>query len=402
MGFATYLNLRISCEVILTPTITLLLVCYSQPIFAQDEIKKPTIQELQREIKQRDTVIDDLVRRVKQLEYRVGSPTTVSKDKPQKSDLQKSKTETSQQSQVKDSKKQAKSAAPGAFDVDEKSAERALERTLTAEGALLLSAWSVEVEPSFSYSRSDSKNSKLVEETNNKGEQFFGVRNDVDRLNDFNFALEARIGLPFDSQIEFNLPYRILERIAIEPVGPDDLNKRENTAWVLGDFSIGIAKTLLREKDWWPDLVGRITWDSDTGQTEKRGISLVDGFHEFRGSLTAIKRLDPLAFFGTGFYERPLEKNDFKPGDQYGFSLGVSLATSPETALSAALQQSFYREDRINGRDLPGSDSVVSSLSFGASWIVGRGSLLSVSPSIGLTDDAPDYTARVSWSYRLR
>ena len=34
-----------------------------------------------------------------------------------------------------------------------------------------------------------------------------------------------------------------------------------------GDVSVGLAKTLLQEgAGWWPDLIGRVTWDADTGQ----------------------------------------------------------------------------------------------------------------------------------------
>ena len=45
-------------------------------------------------------------------------------------------------------------AAPGQFEVDEEAAERALERTLVVTGALLLPFGQADIQPSFTYIRS--------------------------------------------------------------------------------------------------------------------------------------------------------------------------------------------------------------------------------------------------------
>ena len=79
------------------------------------------------------------------------------------------------------------------------------------------------------------------------------------------------------------------------------------------------------------------------------------GFHELQASLTAVKRLDPLALIGSISYEKAFEEDDIEPGDEIGLSLGVSLAASPETALSATLQQTYSYEDEIDGREIAGS-----------------------------------------------
>ena len=377
-----------------------LLACSSPALFAQNDVKEPTTQELQSQLEQRNTLINDLLRRVKQLEYRIGAPPVAAQnDWPQKSGFHKTRTKPQTSPQEKPS-------APGTFEVDEKSAERALERTLTSQGALLLPTWSVEIAPSFSYVRNVQENSlSIVTPLEGNTNLAHDLNIGKIRRDEFSFALSLRFGLPFDSQLELSIPYRIVDQSTLTRDSQSGLpifRETSDTATAFGDVKIGIAKTFLREKNWWPDLVGRVTWDSDTGKNQKHGISLGGSSHELRGSLTAIKRLDPLAFFSTAYYEASLETNDYEAGDQYGFSLGASLATSPETALSMTLQQSFFREDKFQGQKLPGTDAVASALSFGASWIIGRGSLLSISPSIGLTDDTPDYTANLTWSYRLR
>jgi hypothetical protein len=110
----------------------------------------------------------------------------------------------------------------------------------------------------------------------------------------------------------------------------------------------------------------------------------------------AIKRQDPLAFVGNGFYRKSFSSGDIDPGDEIGFSVGVVLAASPETSLQASLLQSFTRETKINGREIPGSDQTSGVFTLGASSILGRGVLLSITGGIGLTSDAPDYFVGIS------
>ena len=143
-----------------------------------------------------------------------------------------------------------------------------------------------------------------------------------------------------------------------------------------------------------------MTWDADTGP-EKDGIELGGGFHSITGSLTALKRQDPLAFIASGFYRTSFEKDDFEPGNEFGFNIGTVLAASPETSLSLSLQQTFSKARKVGGRSLPGSDQVSGVLVVGASSVLGRGLLLSVDAGVGLTDDAPDYFVGVSLPIRF-
>jgi hypothetical protein len=159
---------------------------------------------------------------------------------------------------------------------------------------------------------------------------------------------------------------------------------------------------LLRENGgWWPDLVTRFTWDTNTGQTSDNDVLLGGGFHELRGSLSAVKRQDPLAFVGGVSYETTLEDDNVKPGDELGFNIGTVLAASPETSLRLALGQRFIDEARVDGERINGSDRVVGTATFGASVVLGRGVLLDVAADIGLTDDASDYAARASLPIRF-
>jgi hypothetical protein len=286
--------------------------------------------------------------------------------------------------------------APGQFEIDEEAAERALERTLVQGGALLLNVGQAEITPSFQFTRRSDQAPILV--PSNGG---VSAASDEVRRNVFDWNFDVRFGLPFDSQLELGLPYRLVDQSEVISVRFAEQQENGGTGSGFGDLSVGVAKTLLREGRWWPDLIGRVTWDTATGQTRDGDVVLGGGFNEISGSLSATKRQDPLAFVGSVSYQKAFKKNDIKPGDELTFNLGTVLAASPETSLRFFLEQNFIDEVEVDGSEVDGSDLVVGSLNVGGSVILGPRLLLDVVAGVGLTDDAPDYSVTVSLPFRF-
>ena len=291
----------------------------------------------------------------------------------------------------------ASQAGPGQFDVDEDALDRALERTLTREGVLLLPTGKVEITPSFTYRQRESRAPTQVD--------LFGlfaqVRETEIRREEFEAGIAVDIGLPFDSQLEISQAYKHIDQTTMTSAGFVGLEESEETADAFDDLVVGLAKGLLREGRWWPDLVGRISWDSDTGDGRDGKIGLGGGNHELTGSLSFVKTRDPLAFFGSVSYRHSFENDGFDPGDQIGVSLGTTLAAGPDTSLRLALSQSFIGKTEVNDTKIPGSKETSASLTAGASLVLGRGVLLDTSVTAGLTDEAPDYSARVALPVRF-
>src|SRR5512132_3441377 len=231
----------------------------------------------------------------------------------------------------------SKPSAPGQVTATEEEAERALERTLTAEGALLLPYGQVEVEPSFSYTRRHVNVSALA----TLNGVIVPVNQEV-RDNEFQPSVFARVGLPFDAQLEANVPYEIIERERVADVGGVTRVARSATGSGNGDFSVGLAKTVLREKNWWPDLIARVTWNTPTGQAQDNRVTLGGGFNQIVGQVVALKRQDPLAFVASASYQKTLNQvRGIEPGNEAEFFLGTFLATSPNTSLQISLDQTF-------------------------------------------------------------
>jgi hypothetical protein len=147
--------------------------------------------------------------------------------------------------------------------------------------------------------------------------------------------------------------------------------------------------------------VGRLTWDTDTGKTQDDGISLGGGFHDLRGSLTAIKRQDPVAFVGGLAYQHAFEKDQLRPGGTISANFGSFIALSPETSLRLQLSGARQKETEFLGRKISGSDQTVATFVLGGSTLLARGVLLNLSAGIGLTRDADDFSIALSLPIRF-
>jgi hypothetical protein len=366
-------------------------VMLAPPTTRAAETKSVTVKEFREAIAKRDKIIIDLLRRVKGLEARLSDGGTASSAKGSAPDP-------SHAAQVKSAPPASRTArqksAPGQLVVDELTAQRALERSLVQSGALLLAPGQAELSPSFTFQHNNVSDTAAV--------SGFVANRSVER-DTFDAALGFRHGLPWDAQFEMSVPYRFVARDETTTiVGSNLLASGDSNGHGIGDIRIGMAKTLLRAGNGWPDLVGRFTWDTGTGRPTDDGVALGFGFDELGGQLTALWRQDPMVFIATGGYEYAFEKDGLRPGQEYRLFLGTNLAVSPETSLSFGLDQVYRSDIDANGSRIDGTDQLASSFTFGTSMIVGPLTLLQLNAGIGLTDDAADYSFGMSLPIRLQ
>jgi hypothetical protein len=385
----------------------------SFPTSAQES--KPTVQELQKEIRQRDEIIRSLVRRVENLERQMSPATSEAAGAPANGARRAAKSragrpppdqsevaalDPAQQSPALRTPGNASAAppagptqqaarsnptAPGQFEVSEDDADRALERTLVATGNLLVPAGFAEAEPLFSYTRRESP--FLVVSQQNR--------------NEFAWALDLRLGLPWESQFEIGVPYNLVQQQATDGLSAPPQLISNRWANSFGDLTIGVAKTFVHESGWIPDVLGRLSYEIPTGPLSSNQVPLPSGQNKLSPSVTLLKRQDPLVFVATGGYTKAFQSSQINPGDQINFQTGAFLATSPETTLRGVLQQNFLRNTTINDITFQGSNSVQSILTFGASTILGRGILADLQVGFGLTNTAPKYSVILSSTYRF-
>lgn len=290
-------------------------------------------------------------------------------------------------------------AGPGSFEVDEEAAQRALERTLTQAGALLLRPGAFTVTPGFSYTRNESTSGELAQVTDPATGSTTLVMLDRNlRRNEFEARLGFKAGLPWESQFEFELPYNYVRASRVAALGTEDSGNGSGA----GDASIGIAKTLFREKGAFPDLIGRLTYNTGSGRRSDGRVSLPGSYRGLSAELVALKRQDPLAFFGGVSYTDYREEGGIRPGNLATLSFGTVLAASPATSLQLGFLQTHRQEQELNGARLPGTDRTYGVISIGASSVLSRDVMLITSVGIGVGGEAPEYSVNFALPITFR
>jgi hypothetical protein len=361
--------------------------------------ERPSVEELLQRLEQRDAAIARLEARVRALEQRVGTAARpASPPPPEPPAPERQATAAAPEPSTPP---EARGAAPGEVVVDPDAAERALERTLVLTGDLLLPAGRVDFEPSISYSFDNNGTGRRLVTFDSDGD---GVGDDflldtvrVERSK-LGAAAGLRVGLPYDAQAELSVPFTLTRQETSRTLLAEP---QDRTVASIGDVRVGLAKTLLREDGYVPDLIGRLTWDTNTGRDEIDGVSLDSGFNEIGVSFSALKRQDPLAFVGRVSYERSLENDGVQPGDLFGLGLSASLAASPETSLRLGADVFYRTEAEVNGRGVDGSNQTEGVLSVGVSSVLGPNTLLNVNLGVGLTEDSTDFLLTASVPLRF-
>ncbi|MCM0044108.1 MAG: hypothetical protein NBV65_05690 [Burkholderiaceae bacterium] len=269
-----------------------------------------------------------------------------------------------------------RTAAPEDEDGD---SNRALERALVRERGLLLSARTVEVEPNFVYSHL----------------AIDGLRRDA-----YGPGLAIRAGLPARWQLEAGVPY-VWER--------RESGGTVSRAHGEGDAYVAASRQLLTERGSLPSLIGTLSWQFSNGRNTLfdagQPVALGSGFDGVSASLTALKRTDPLVFFGSYAFThlRPARKGvgEVDLGNSHALRFGVALATSPTTSLRTAFSLRTFERARIGGLAVPGTDESVGLLELGASAVLSPSTAIDVLVGAGVTRAAPDFRIGVALPIRF-
>jgi hypothetical protein len=357
---------------------------------AEIDALRDAVDQLREALAARDAVILDLLERIERLEGDEPAGQEPASDK-----AAATATLPSPPRPARSPVEAPAESAPGQVVVDERTTASAIERALVQQGALLLAPGDFQAEPSLVFARDERFAASAVETAEGTV-----IATDERRRSLTSAELALRAGLPFESQVTVRLPYRRIDEERVARVGFAGAGEDNAEASGFGDLALQASKVVWRERGFAPDAVVSLAWDTRTGGRDE-GIELGSGFDELTGSLVVSKSQDPLVFVGELSYTQSFERNDIDPGDAVGLSAGTVLAASPETSLSFFLDQSFFRYTKIDGRNVPGSDDVATSLRLGASSVLSATTVLDVDVSIGLTEAAPDYVLGIALPVRF-
>lgn len=352
-----------------------------------------SVQQLEEELARRDSVISDLQRRVQALEEKWGTaggvtgPTSsASAPAPRTPTPPASTTE--------------KAVGEG---IDEELLARALERSLVLTRGILLPRGQREIEPGLQY-----------DYTRRSGLGIVGTAvasRDIRREN-YVASLGLRAGLPWASQLELTIPYGYQK---IESITGGVGATSDDTG--IGDIKLGISKQLLAERGGRPGLIGNVTWQRSTGDSNLAVLtnpavgllapstSLGAGFDSLQTTLTAVKRMDPLVFLGSLSHSfnrsTTLGGASVDPSDTNSGTFRTILAASPDVSLRAGFSLARTGNTKLNGVPIPGSRQTIGLVELGGSVVLTRRVLLDLTIGAGLTEDSPDLVLGVSLPIRF-
>lgn len=258
---------------------------------------------------------------------------------------------------------------------------RALERALVRERGIQLAPGMFEVEPNFALSH-----------TRDNGA---GFRRDA-----YGPGIALRAGLPWRSQVELAIPY-VVERRRNDG---DSYRARG-----MGDVTLGLSHQFAIERGALPGLIGALDYQASTGRNtlfeSDRPVALGSGFRALQVSVTALKRIDPLVFFGTYSYAHNFAetRNGIRvdPGSNHGVRFGTALAASPSTSLRAAFNVTYFDKTKLDGIAITNSDDPVGMLEFGSTVTLTEATALDVAVSAGVTRNAPRFRVGIALPIRF-
>lgn len=381
------------------PALLASLFLHGMPALAQQSSPAPRDAELEKQLADTKAKILMLQQRIESLEKRLGAMAMMPASPPAAQGMPQRQAPAAGAAGTPPPAAQTAAARPGSFEIDEEAAQRALERTLTQSGALLLPQGAITVTPSFGYARTEISAGLLGNAVNpSTGATFPVLGTQTLRRNEFTGRVDLRMGMPMQTQLELGLPYQYVRSSRIDSFGGDFTANGSG----FGDLSIGLAKTLVREKGIMPDVIGRLTYITGSGSRTDGQVALAGGYRQLGGEVVALKRQDPLAFFASASYGHVFEKNGLRPGDVASLSIGTVLAASPATSLQLGFTQTYRQKMESGGIKLPGTDQTYGIVGLGASAVLSRDVMLLVSTGIGLGGDAPKYSFNVSLPITFR
>jgi len=246
---------------------------------------------------------------------------------------------------------------------DDEELNRALERTLVQQGAMVLPARAYELEPQVSYTHWDRDRSSL--------------------RNVWTAALNARAGIGWESLLEARVPY-------VHAATATD------SATELGDVSLAITKQVLREDRGRPGVLVALGWLTHTGQDPFGGrVPTGSGFSVPQAAITLVKRDDPLVYFGSLSYAAPRGRDvggiKVEPGDAVGLRGGAVLAAAPHSSVSVAANVFSVAATRLDGERVPDSDAMPATLELTFGTVLSRRVMLNVGGEFRVSGPVPNF-----------
>jgi len=279
--------------------------------------------------------------------------------------------------------------------------ERAIERTLTDKGGMLLPWRTLQIEPSFTTAHFSSNRINIQGFSILPVLVIGDISTESVKRDIFIEAVSLKYGILHNLQGEVKIPYRSEFDRVTSNTGAETTRSSDG----LGDIELNLSRQIASEHGLIPDLILSLGCKTITGPDPyNRDIGLGTGHYASRVSLVGVKSSDPAVVFGSIGYTYNIKRkiNDYgtvKPGDSISYSLGTAIALSYQTAINFQFEQSITSKMKKDGRFVNGSFMNAANFKAGFTWAISEKSSIDLAGGIGLTTDSPDYTFEIRFPY---
>ncbi|HEN8797803.1 hypothetical protein HP546_08670 [Pseudomonas sp. CM25] len=262
----------------------------------------------------------------------------------------------------------------------------------------------------------------------------------LDRIKADNWTLDltARYNLAQRWQFDINVPVVYRESTyssgGAGGAGPTTSDATVTRDPEIGDINVGVAYKFFDENETWPDAVATLRVKAPTGK-DPYGIKLREvagndnlsvpeslptgnGVWSITPGISLVKTFDPAVLFGSLSYTYNMEDSfsdispqvnskvpgDVKLGDSWQIGGGIAFALNEKMSMSFSVSDQFARKSKIkpDGGDwqsISNSDYNAANFNIGLTFAATDNLTIVPNLSIGLTDDAPDFSFSLKFPY---
>jgi len=262
----------------------------------------------------------------------------------------------------------------------------------------------------------------------------------IDRIKADNWTLDLTARYNVDQRWQFDINVPIVYRESTYSSGgaggaagasSDGTVTRDPT---IGDVNFGVAYKFIDESENWPDAVATLRVKAPTGK-DPYGIKLIqvagndnlavpedlptgNGVWAITPGISLVKTFDPAVLFGSLSYTYNMEDSfsdisptvntkvpgDVKLGDSWQIGGGIAFALNEKMSMSFSVTDQFSRKSKIkpDGGDwqsITNSDYNAANFNIGMTFAASNNLTIVPNLSIGLTDDAPDFSFSLKFPY---
>jgi opacity protein-like surface antigen len=262
----------------------------------------------------------------------------------------------------------------------------------------------------------------------------------IDRIKADNWTLDLTARYNVDQRWQFDINVPIVYRESTYSSGgaggaagvtSDASVTRDPT---IGDVNVGIAYKFLDEDETWPDAVATLRVKAPTGKAPY-GIKLIqtpgndnlavpedlptgNGVWSISPGLSLVKTFDPAVLFASLQYTYNMQDSfsdispqvntkvpgDVKLGDSWQIGGGIAFALNEKMSMSFSVTDQFSRKSKIkpDGGDwqsITNSDYNAANFNVGLTFAASNNLTIVPNLSIGLTEDAPDFSFSLKFPY---